>query len=204
MTANAMKLLAAYAPPEPNEPAERRELYLAALERVFRSVATTLRAAAPDELGKVVSQPTDALATVAMLASRDEDNPLAAAMAEGLLVRDRILAEAGGGLTAAQVAAMLHLSPQAVAKARASRRLLAVAFSERKLRYPVAQFRKGKPLPGLDRVLQASRLDDPWMELEHMTARHAALDGQSIFQALAAGRVEPAVEVMVSVGEAGL
>ncbi|MBA3258154.1 MAG: hypothetical protein H0T68_01655 [Gemmatimonadales bacterium] len=198
------ELLAAYAPARPNEPAERRELFLAALDRVLRSVAAALQAAGPDQLGKVVSQPTDALATVTMLAARDEDNPLAAALAEGLLVRDRILADAGGGLTTAQVATMLHLTPQAVTKARAARRLLAVEFSERKVRYPAAQFRKGKPLPGLDRVLRASRLDDSWMELEHMTTAHPGLGGLSILQALAAGRIVPAVEVMAGVGEAGL
>ena len=204
MAPNAMELLAAYAPPKANEPAERRELYLAALERVLRSVAATLRKAGAAELGRVVSQPSDALATLTMLAARIEDDPLAAAMAEGLLVRDQILTEAGGGLTTAQVATMLHLSPQAVTKARSAGRLLAVEFSERKLRYPVAQFRKGKPLPGLDKVLGAARLEDGWMILEHMTAKHPALDGLSIFQALAAGRVEASIQVMASVGEAGL
>jgi hypothetical protein len=198
------ELLAAYAPPKANEPAERRQLYLAALERVFRSTVTTLREAAPDELGRVVSQSSDALATVTMLATRTKEDALAAALAEGLLVRDQILAEAGGGLTTAQVAAILHLSPQAVTKARAADRLLAVEFSKRKVRYPAAQFKKGKPLHGLDQVLRASRFEDPWMTLEHMTAKHPALDGRSIFGALEAGQLEPSIRVMGSVGEAGL
>lgn len=204
MTEKSMQLLTAYAPRKANEPPERHALLLAALERVFRSVAATLRTAELEELNAVASQPTDALATVAMLAARDEQDPLAAALAEGLNVRAKILQEAGGGLTTNQVATMLHLSPQAVAKARASRRLLAVPFSERKIRFPAAQFSRNKPLPGLASVLRASRLDDPWMKLEHMTAKHPALHGRSIFETLAGGETEPAVQVMASVGEPGL
>ncbi len=79
-----------------------------------------------------------------------------------------LVERAGGALTAEQVRKLLNYkSVQAVHKALASRRLLAVDDNDRKL-YPVFQFDGAAIVPGMAAVLAAVPTTSPWALLQFM------------------------------------
>lgn len=79
-----------------------------------------------------------------------------------------LVERAGGALTAEQVRKLLgHRSVQAVHKAVASRRLLAVDDNGRKL-FPAFQFDGSSVVPGMAAVLAATPTTGPWALLQFM------------------------------------
>ena len=79
-----------------------------------------------------------------------------------------LVERSGGALTAEQVQKLLgHKSVQAVHKAVASRRLLAVDDNGRKL-FPAFQFDGGSVAPGMAAVLAATPTTSPWALLQFM------------------------------------
>lgn len=79
-----------------------------------------------------------------------------------------LVERAGGALTAEQVRKLLgHKSLQAVHKAVAGRRLLAVDDNGRKL-FPALQFDGGSVVPGMARILAAMPTTSPWALLQFM------------------------------------
>ena len=86
-----------------------------------------------------------------------------------------LVERAGGALTAEEVRKLLgYKSVQAVHKAVASRRLLAVDDNGRKL-FPAFQFDSAAPAPGVAAVLASTPTTSPWALLQFMVDGDEAL-----------------------------
>ena len=116
--------------------------------RATEAIARATRVATPAALAEALSAPTDAGAVARLLSATvgqvDEEttgtlDPLAAAIARGTEIKQRLVKEAGGLLTASQMGALLGgISRQAVDKRRRAGQLLAVRVGN-DWRYPAIQ-----------------------------------------------------------------
>jgi hypothetical protein len=166
----------------------RTSFYKRALKVVTRIAAT-----APEEgLTEALSASTDAGALAHALSDSDvigpavrELEPLAVLIAKGAEHKQELIAEAGGLLTTAEVAALLGVSRQAVWKQRQDRKLLSVTHGGEE-KFPAIQFtRGGEALPGLSRVLAAMGLQGGWGTLDFfVTPDEDELDGLSPIEVL--------------------
>ncbi|HET7550612.1 MAG TPA: hypothetical protein VFK04_04935 [Gemmatimonadaceae bacterium] len=96
-----------------------------------------------------------------------------------------LLEEAGGGLTAEEVARRRGLPLVNIEHARTAGLLLAVHVETDEWLYPRLQFDDdAKPLPGLETVLRAFRVEDPWMQLSELLTPDPILGNRSIFTML--------------------
>jgi hypothetical protein len=99
--------------------------------------------------------------------------------------RRELLAEAGGGLTTAALAARLGVSRWEIDEQRRRGFLLAVPMPRGEWIFPEAQFApNGQPLPGLAEVLQAFRIRAEWMQLAMLITPDTDLSDQSALQLL--------------------
>jgi hypothetical protein len=171
------------------------------LERVS-SVASseTLKAAlsSATDVGGVASLLSDLAPLGIDLSAVD---PFVEAMSRGATVKRELLEGAGGGLTSSQVAAALGITRQAVDKRRSRGALLAVPNGSGEYLYPRCQFMPDGVVPGLEEVLQAFAIRNPWTQLSVLLAPAPALAGKTILEALKSGRVEKAIGVAASFGE---
>ena len=127
-------------------------------------------------------------------------HPLAGALVRGAARRGELLAAAGGALSPQAVAQRTGMSRQTVNTWRRRGQLLALPHGQRAHVFPVCQFDRHGPINGLADALAATPFRDPWGQLEVLLARSPDLDGQSPIEALRAGRVAEAVEVVGSTG----
>jgi hypothetical protein len=200
--------------------AERLALESAALALLVRAFAPVVHRLPVEALAGALSasDPTVAAAALAAtvatdLSARAAATPLVRAWLESARRKRELLEEAGGGLTAAQVAHVRGITRQAVERARAEQRLLAVPASAvasalaatsgtpteatattpegattNDWLYPAAQFgADGHPLPGLVPVLRAfqtSHVVGPWTQLSELLAPDPELGGRSILALL--------------------
>jgi hypothetical protein len=128
-------------------------------------------------------------------------DPLAEAMARGVIVKQELLRSAQGGLTSSQAAAALGISRQAVDKRRSRHALLAVPAGSGEYLYPACQFTPDGVIPGLEEVLRAFQIESAWTQLAVLLAPAPALQGKSVLDALRAGEVSRAAGVVASFGE---
>jgi hypothetical protein len=104
---------------------------------------------------------------------------------ESVKRKRRLLEEAGGGLTTQEVATMRGIACQDVDHERRQEMLLAVPTGADSWQFPSVQFDDdGNPLPGLDKVLRAFRVEDPWMRLSELLAPDPELAHHSILSIL--------------------
>ena len=164
------------------KPAPSKALALSAVRASFykRSVNLLARLAATateEGLAEALSAPTD-VGTVARALSNSvlvgpavrELEPLASLVAKGAERKQALIAEVGGLMSTAEVAALLGISRQAVYKQRKEKKLLAVPHGGEE-KFPAVQFAAdGRPLPGLAPVLQAMGLEGAWGTLEFLLA----------------------------------
>jgi hypothetical protein len=94
------------------------------------------------------------------------DDPLRAARARAARRMAELLAADGGPLGVEEVAGALRLTRAAVDKRRKAGTLIGVDDGGRAVLYPSWQFRSTGLLPGLDEVLRAMTIRDPWMRIE--------------------------------------
>src|SRR5260221_11237246 len=130
-------------------------------------------------------------------------DPFAEAMARGVAVKQAVLGRAGGGLTSSQVARALSITRQAVDKRRRRRALLAVPSGSGEYLYPACQFTGQGVVPRLERVLRAFPIESPWTQLSVLIEPAPALGGRTVREALQAGDVSQALDVVASFGEQG-
>jgi hypothetical protein len=174
------------------EVSPRQALESAALALLVREVVPLVRAIPVEELLRVLSAAdvTTAAARISALLTEGltAKAPATEAMRawlESARRKRELLAEAGGGLSAQEVAEIRDVSRQAVDRARREDRLLAVPLGAGNWRFPAMQFdENGNPLPGLETVLKAFRVEDPWMRLSELLAPDPELEDRSIFSAL--------------------
>lgn len=186
----------------------RDPLALAFLKRSVKMLERVTAAASKDTLRAALASPTDIGGVAALLSDvaplgidLSSVDPLAEAMARGALVKQELLQQAGGGLTASQVASGLDISRQAVDKRRSRGALLAVPTGSGEFLYPACQFTRDGVIPGLEKVLGAFQVDNPWTQLAVLLARAPALKNKSVLNVLSEGDVNGAAAVVASFGE---
>jgi biotin operon repressor len=137
------------------------------------------------------------------LASKD---PLAAARLRGVERQQGILKESGGVLSGAQVAKILGISRQAVDKRRKQGQLIGLTQGKRGYAYPAWQFEGGRTRAHLEKVLEALRSHDPWMQLAFFVNGNDRLNGKSPLELLritGTGELDPILQAAASYGEQG-
>lgn len=186
-----------------------RAAFLARLLGAANRLAETL-----DErtLAEVAGASTDIEALVAaldnsgVLEALREADPLLPARLRGLRDRERLLSAYGGVVGAAEAAAMLGISRQAVYHRRAKGTLLGVSSGRRGYLYPVWQFGPQGTLGGLEAVLAAIDSHDTWAKLAFMVNPDDRLGGEApvtVLQRRGDAAVAEVVAVARTYGEHG-
>ena len=130
-------------------------------------------------------------------------DPFEEALARGVAVKQEALERGGGGLTSSQVARALGITRQAVDKRRRRRALLAVPVGSGEYLYPGCQFTGQGVVPSLERVLRAFPIESPWTQLSVLIEPAPALGGRTVLEALQAGDVTEAIDLVEGFGEQG-
>jgi len=167
-----------------------------ALSRALNALVDLAARVDRQTLDSAANAPTDVDALVTMLtapASIDrvtQTDPLADARLRWVRDRDRLLHAEGQPLGTRDVTNLLHVSRQAVAKARSDGRLVALPLGSGRYVYPSWQFGRSGPLPGLRELRQV--LDDSdgdvWTLVAFVLAPNSRLDGEAPLSLLRRGR----------------
>lgn len=184
-------------------------LRAAFLTRSLNALASVAPRLSPDALSDAVGSRTDfgvlleALEEPDALAALEEDDPFAEARLRDLDVRDAILQSEGGVLTVEQAARHLSITRQAVDKRRRSGQLLAVPIARHRYAYPAWQFTPSGTLPGLEDVLAAFSVDDPWTQAAFFLGANTTLNGERPLDVLRRGEVSAVRRAAWALGEQG-
>ena len=108
------------------------------------------------------------------------DDPLRAARARAAQRMADLLAAEGGPLGVEDVSAVLRITRAAVDKRRRAGTLIGVDDGGRAVLYPSWQFRDTGSLPGLDDVLRALDIRDPWMRIEFFLSPDPDIGGRPL------------------------
>ena len=114
-----------------------------------------------------------------------------------------LLGREGGVLTTGEVAELCGITPRAISKRRKHGSLLAVRLGRREYVYPAWQFDRRRTLEGLEDVLAALRVEDPWMRLNFFLTGDARLDGGTPLFVLRKGEVDRVTAAAAMFGEHG-
>jgi hypothetical protein len=152
-----------------------RERLIASVDRIVQMMTTDGKveaACSPDV-------PSLVLSLVRGLPVTETDDPTAKdAIVAASQFKRRMLTEAGGALTAAQVREVLgHKSLQAVYKAVKERRLLMVEDNGQQI-FPALQFQDGAVLPAIAGILEAAPHTDGWGILQFLVSGDQGLGDQ--------------------------
>jgi hypothetical protein len=144
-----------------------RDRLIASVDRIVHMMG----AAAKAEAARAPDVPSLVLSLVRGLPTTETDDP---AVKDSLIAasefKRRILTDAGGALTAAQVREVLgHKSLQAVYKAVKERRLLMVEDNGQQL-FPAFQFHERTVLPAIAGILEAAPHTDGWGVLQYLVS----------------------------------
>jgi len=118
-----------------------------------------------------------------------ELDPIGEVTAQVAAIHKALIKRAGGAYTTAEAAEVLGTSTGAVRKRVQRDTLLAFQTASGEHRLPVAQFKPGGTIEGLEEVLAAMHVSDPWMRIQLF------LDND-VLGSLKAGRIEYAVEAV--------
>ncbi len=178
----------------PADTAEASLLREAFQRRATEAIARATRVATPAALADALSAPTDAGAVARLLSATVGQGaiatlePVAEAIARGTEIKQQLIKEAGGLLTASQVGAALGgISRQAVDKRRRAGQLLAMRVGA-DWRYPAIQVdRDGTVSDGLAMVLRHMADSGPWSILDFLITPDDVLEGLTPLEALRRG-----------------
>jgi hypothetical protein len=186
----------------------RQALAQAFLKRSVKMLERVSSSASAEALQSALSSPTDVGGVASLLsdlAPLDVDlsvlDPFMEAMARGAAIKRELLTSGGGGLTSTQVARALGITRQAVDKRRTRHALLAVPNGSGEYIYPACQFTADGVIHGLEEVLRAFQIRNPWTQLSVLLASAPSLGGRTILEVLKAGESERAVDIVASFGE---
>ncbi len=172
-------------------PPGKKKWAVAAVDELSRlmDLSETLLADAASDPGLAIVRAQSSPEYLNTLRSLD---PLAPAFARGVHARLELLKEGGGVYTSDQVAEILAISPQTVAKWHNSGKLLALTFGRRGFRYPRWQFDLDKfaVLPGLEEVLAALSEHDAWMQNVFFLSANSHLSDRRPLDVLKEGKFE--------------
>ena len=144
-----------------------------------------------------------ALEPISTAAAAKDEDPLAAARLRGLKARDQMLGAEGGTLSVSRVAEHLRISRQAVDKRRRSGKLIGFDVGRHGHAYPAWQFDERGVLPGLDAVLAAMQVRDPWMQAAFFLSGDPRLAGDTPLSRLRRGDVDAVVLAARGYGQHG-
>lgn len=159
-------------------------------------------------LGEAACAPTNAAALLRVLEHPgavgllERDDPLADARLRWIRDRERLLSAEGRPLPSREVAKLLSISRQAVAKARVDGRLVGLPMGRRTYVYPSWQFGPNGPLGGL-RDVRGALGDDPWTLTAFVVAPNSRLDGETPLGALRRGELDAVLRAARAYGEQG-
>ncbi|MBI4492530.1 MAG: hypothetical protein HY690_07030 [Chloroflexi bacterium] len=138
-----------------------------------------------------------------VLACMEEADPLADARLRWVRDRERLLHAEGRPLSVAEVADLLHVSRQAVAKARAAGRLVGVPTGRGSYLFPSWQFHERRVLPSLRQVRAALAEEDPWAFIAFVVAPNSRLGDRTPLDLLRRGEVAPVIRAATAYGQHG-
>jgi hypothetical protein len=186
----------------------RQALAQAFLKRSVKMLERVSCSASSEALKSALSSPTDVGGVASLLSDLaplgvdlSAVDPFMEAMARGAAIKRELLTSGGGGLTSSQVSSVLGITRQAVDKRRNRRALLAVPNGSGEYVYPACQFTSDGVITGLEEVLRAFRIRNPWTQLSVLLASAPALGGKTILKTLKSGAIERAVAIVASFGE---
>jgi excisionase family DNA binding protein len=102
---------------------------------------------------------------------------LAAALARGEAVRQKLAIAEGGPVSTAQAARLLGISQATVRRRWRAHRLMAWKQG-RSLRFPVWQFAGGQVMKGIEEVLKIFHCDDQWRLMLYFLSDRLSLTGR--------------------------
>lgn len=187
----------------------RAWLERALVRRSTSTIEQLVHRASAEILARALEQQTGVTALAQFLSDTaaesvfDLEDPLAPARARAASVKQQLLEEAEGTYTTAEVAEMLGIQPQAVTKRERSEKLLAVRGSSGQNLYPRCQFDANGVIAGLEEVLRAFPMKNPWTRLSGLMADTPALGDRSILRALRDGDLARAIAAAETLGEHG-
>jgi hypothetical protein len=186
----------------------RQALAQAFLKRSVKMLERVSSCASSEALKSALSSPTDVGGVASLLSDLaplgvdlSAVDPFMEAMARGAVIKRELLTSGGGGLTSTQVASALDLTRQAVDKRRSRRALLAIPNGSGEYVYPACQFTSDGAIPGIEEVLRAFQIRNPWTQLSVLLASAPGLGGKTVLEVLKSGAIERAVAVVASFGE---
>jgi hypothetical protein len=144
-----------------------------------------------------------ALRSPEMLPDLERHEPLASPYLRGLQAQQDLIKQAGGLISADDVAGILRLSRQAIDKRRIVGRLIAIPQGQRGFGYPACQFTARGLLPGLERLLLALNRSDAWMQLTFLLSPNLDLNNRSPLELLSDGRIDSVTKAASMFGDHG-
>ncbi|MGI9090523.1 MAG: hypothetical protein ACR2GG_05385 [Gemmatimonadaceae bacterium] len=193
---------------------EREALMLPLMERMTQAFTTLLADATLEVLQRASAAPTGAGSVAELMSNLPEASPRlaatdpeAAAVARAATVK-RDLLESIPSYSTNEVAAILSMSAEGVRKRRTLKKLLAVPYAG-DWRFPAWQFvnagcgEGGSTLPGLEAVLAALPIQNPWIRLDLMMAQDPGSGGLSAADLLRSGSSDLALDIVAGYGEHG-
>lgn len=176
-----------------------------------RAITAVLAFAAlsEDTVVNATAAPTDlvvlmrALSSDELLEQLKQAEPLAPAFIRGLEIKQKLIEEYGGTLTAEHVAQIIGISRQGVEKRRQAHKLLALSTGRHGYRYPVWQFAESGTLPGLEEVLAVLDPHDEWMQMIFFVSKNPRLSDRAPVEMLKAGKLKQVLDAAQVYGEHG-
>lgn len=173
------------------------------LVRAVRALAQVIRESDSEGLREAAGARADFELLVEVLRSSpvltgSASPQLIQARLRGLQAKRQLLDAEGGCLTVSEVAALLHISRQAVDKRRRSRQLIGVSSGRRGYLYPAWQL-EDAVLPHVPEVLLALAPEhEPWGQISFFLRCNRYLDGETPLAALRQGRIDDVLAAAVS------
>ena len=170
-------------------------LRAAFLIRCLNGLTRLAPALDPDTLGDATGARSDievllhALESPGALAALADEDPLAEARLRDVVLREQLRRAEGGVVSAEGAARILGVTRQAIDKRRREGRLLAIPIAAHRYEYLAWQFADGRVLPGLEDVLAAFTMRDPWTLAGWFLGTNSVLDGERPLDVLRRGDV---------------
>lgn len=188
----------------------RQTLAATFLERSYAALERLSAAASAEVLEEALRAPTDIGGVASLLsdlAPLGQDvsalDPWAEELAEGALLKQELLRDAGGAFSSGEVGQLLGISRQAVDQRARRSKLLAVPQGNGERLYPACQFDENGTVAGLERLLGAFQVEAPWMRLSVLLDEEPALGGRTPIRALREGDIDAAIRLVRGFGEQG-
>lgn len=118
------------------------------------------------------------------------DKIIREAIERGVQRKAALLREAGGLLSANEVANLLRISGEELLCRKS---LLTISLDDNALGWPAFQFESRAMVDAVERVLQAINVEAPWAQLGFFFLRLQELDGRTPIQAIRDGSLDAVV-----------